>query len=179
MCARIWCPEAPTVLQGPSEGRGYRAGTRRVRPAADESRFGPPHPCTAWTRRTRRTRAPGCGPGGRGFESPRSPFANCVHVVGHDRWGISQRRVPAGRGLPAPVSYRQTGSRSTRVPRPSRRGSAATSSSGSTFDADQTSSPTRSPVCSSSSRRPQGCSSDRTGPCGDLARMYAMSPSVA
>jgi len=43
----------------------------------------------------------------------------------------------------------QAGWRSMLVPRPSRRGRAATSSSGSTFEADHTSSPTRSPDCSS------------------------------
>lgn len=50
--------------------------------------------------------------------------------------------------------------RSILVASQSRRGSAATSSSGSTCDADQTSRPTRTPVCSSKSRKPHGCSSD-------------------
>jgi len=65
------------------------------------------------------------------------------------RDGDQRRSAIRSRRCRLRLCRRQAGWRSMLAPRPSGRGGAATSSSGSTFEAAQTSTPTRSPVSSS------------------------------
>ena len=83
--------------------RGGRGGRRGGRPGRHSARLGRPEPLLDWLTPGGRSsvgRAPGCGPGGRGFESRRSPSAwllTPLLVFAQSGSGCAQNRIWAPR----------------------------------------------------------------------------------